>query len=664
MTTPPLPAQSPDDPGRRPPEGSEEDALAEDPPARRERAWWQLGRWRDAGRGRGAEATGPRQPQTDFPADNAVPDRIDPADPSGFVWLDEPHDAGSAEFPAARVTCTGCESSVAAGPYCEACGRELEVYSGELAAGYEHEYGYPAEGEEYVVPAVDDGTSADGYPLSADAYLPQHESGESAVVGADDQGYGGFVDASEVATVSLPRVPDLPATTPLPMVDATAIPEGLAPAAPRPHDVENGEPTMASSVAPSAPSGNEVPPGGTGSAAAASIPTGRDVDGLLVLGGAHPPTSGAPSETESPAPGAQDPCGECGGTYLDGYCGNCGAKAVDPRHHFEFDLAPWLAGICDRGVRHPGNEDALSMSIGASSDGVARAAMVVCDGVSTAPYSSHASMAAAQAATDLLSASQARGMAGVPSALIGAMGHRLEAATDAAADAVAATAQEYRDLMVQEAAAQGTPMMDPASLNGPSCTLVAAVVEGDLAVIGNIGDSRAYWLPDAGDPLVLTTDDSWATEQIRAGLSREEAESGPHAHTITRWLGEDCPDRMPSLTSLHIAEPGWLLLCSDGLWNYASEPIVLQAVFQERAWDLTQGHHTFGLPASVQERPLALPLAAALVEWAIEQGGHDNVTVALARLAPGMAPASPEDSAVVITGVPGEAAPHGTGSAA
>ena len=31
-----------------------------------------------------------------------------------------------------------------------------------------------------------------------------------------------------------------------------------------------------------------------------------------------------------------------------------------------------------------------------------------------------------------------------------------------------------------------------------ACTFAAAVVEGDLVVFGNVGDSRVYWLPDPG----------------------------------------------------------------------------------------------------------------------------------------------------------------------
>ena len=55
-------------------------------------------------------------------------------------------------------------------------------------------------------------------------------------------------------------------------------------------------------------------------------------------------------------------------------------------------------------------------------------------------------------------------------------------------------------------------------------------------------------------------------------MARAEAESSPQAHAITKWLGRDSEDHTPMVGQLRITEPGWLLVCSDGLWNYASEP--------------------------------------------------------------------------------------------
>jgi serine/threonine protein phosphatase PrpC len=134
-----------------------------------------------------------------------------------------------------------------------------------------------------------------------------------------------------------------------------------------------------------------------------------------------------------------------------------------------------------------------------------------------------------------------------------------------------------------------------------------------------VGDSRAYWLPDEGAPRLLTTDDSFAAEQIADGVPRATAESGPQAHAITRWLGVDAPDHTPRTVSLDLDVPGWVLVCSDGLWNYCSE-----------ATDLADLVAATGRASGTE--PLAL--AGALVDWANAQGGQDNITVALARVSP------------------------------
>jgi serine/threonine protein phosphatase PrpC len=120
----------------------------------------------------------------------------------------------------------------------------------------------------------------------------------------------------------------------------------------------------------------------------------------------------------------------------------------------------------------------------------------------------------------------------------------------------------------------------------------------------------------------LTTDDSWAAEQMAEGMARRQAESGPHAHAITRWLGLDSPDPTPALTSITAESPGWLLVCSDGLWNYCSEAAELAALVGD-------------IEKVTGREPVAL--ATGLVEWANRQGGHDNISVALARLSPGTA---------------------------
>ena len=306
---------------------------------------------------------------------------------------------------------------------------------------------------------------------------------------------------------------------------------------------------------------------------------------MLVLGGDLPPD---PAPTPAPEPEDHGTCAACGGAYdADGWCTQCGERRPDPRHHFSAAPSSRVAAVCDRGLRHTSNEDAMAVwaETGAP-DRPDRAALVVCDGVSSAPRSDEASLAAANAAVAALTEAE------------GSASERLVRATDAAAAAVAEVAG-------------ATELPD----GGPSCTFVAGVVEGAELTVGSVGDSRAYWIPDDGEPVRLTTDDSMAEEQIQAGMDRAEAEAGPLGHTITRWLGPDSPDHRPRLATQDVSAPGWVLLCSDGLWNYASEPADLAAVVR----------------AEAQRADDSLALAEALVGWANGRGGADNVTVALAR---------------------------------
>ena len=85
-----------------------------------------------------------------------------------------------------------------------------------------------------------------------------------------------------------------------------------------------------------------------------------------------------------------------------------------------------------------------------------------------------------------------------------------------------------------------------------------------------VGDSRCYWLPDDGPAVQVSTDDSWASAQIAQGTHRDVAEADPRAHAITRWLGVDSPGGAPSTASVALDGAGWVLVCSDGLWNYCS----------------------------------------------------------------------------------------------
>ncbi|GAB6901347.1 protein phosphatase 2C domain-containing protein [Kineosporia succinea] len=315
---------------------------------------------------------------------------------------------------------------------------------------------------------------------------------------------------------------------------------------------------------------------------------------------AHPASPATPVDLEALSPN----CRTCGGTsFLDGYCTNCGSPAVKLRDHWQERPAAWVAAVSDRGLRHHRNED--GMALAARPEPGSRAVLVVCDGVSSSFDSDIASLGAARAALEVLE----RPRPDVPSVAgrISAWNERL------------ALAGEEANKAAIEAGRHPSGRVGERQDSPPSCTFAAAVVDSGVIVVGWVGDSRIYWIPDSGEPEQMSRDDSWATEQILAGVPREEAENGPRAHAITRWLGPDSPDFIPTRDSRVPDRPGWLLVCSDGLWNYCSPASDLAALVR-------------GIADEVHGEPEQL--AGRLVEWANRQGGMDNITVAVARIAP------------------------------
>lgn len=229
-----------------------------------------------------------------------------------------------------------------------------------------------------------------------------------------------------------------------------------------------------------------------------------------------------------------------------------------------------------------------------------RAVLVVCDGVSTSVDSDVAATAAAERARDVLVAR----LADIPSATDGEFAAGIDAAV---AEALVVATAEANQAVVTSTA--------PDSTNAAAATFAAAVVDGDRIHFANLGDSRVY-LFGAQERELLSLDDSMAQAFILEGMRREEAEALPRAHAITKWLGRDAVDTTPRTGVRLVPTDGWLMVCSDGLWNYASAPELL----------------AIQLDAATAETSDPVEIARRLVVWANEQGGHDNITVALARV--------------------------------
>lgn len=271
-----------------------------------------------------------------------------------------------------------------------------------------------------------------------------------------------------------------------------------------------------------------------------------------------------------------------------------GAAAAEApaREHFTLSPLPWLAGASDVGLRHASNQDAIALA-GRDTDRGRVAVLAVADGVSTSLGSEQSAAIAAEVACSTLVAM----LRNDPWA----------------------SAEQLRGDVVDAVAAANDAVL---SSRGPgpepgSCTLILAVVNQGRITVGNVGDCRAYWVGDDGAAQVLSVDDSVAQARIELGMSREEAESGFQAHAITRWIGPNSTDVEPRQVTTEVTVPGWLLVCSDGLWNYCSPAEQMAALVLE---------------AAAQNQHQVTPTVQMLVRWAIQQGGRDNITAALCRV--------------------------------
>lgn len=244
------------------------------------------------------------------------------------------------------------------------------------------------------------------------------------------------------------------------------------------------------------------------------------------------------------------------------------------------------------GLRHETNQDAAALGIDGSGHHIV---LVVADGVSSTEGAEECARVASHTARDYLTATMDQG---------------LPINDDDTVTLFERTFQKTHEAVV--------------SGSGPigACTLAVAVATHDRIVVGNIGDTRTYWFPDDGDPVRLSIDDSMAQAQMDLGLSREEAERGIGAHAITKWIGASATDVAPRVMAYKPQQSGWLLVCSDGLWNHVPDAGDLARLMADLVSKAHTDDHGHASPAGV---------ANGLIAHANNCGGHDNITVALWR---------------------------------
>ncbi len=146
---------------------------------------------------------------------------------------------------------------------------------------------------------------------------------------------------------------------------------------------------------------------------------------------------------------------------------------------------------------------------------------------------------------------------------------------------------------------------------GSGTTVTAVLVLGQQMTVAHVGDSRAYAVYPDGRIDAITRDHSLVKRLEELGhLSKDEVANFPHRNVLIRALGQG-ETLEADIFTVPFPSPGYLVICSDGLWGVVNEQDVYRAVTEAP-----------NLPRACQ----------ILVEMANAAGGPDNISVVIAQM--------------------------------
>ena len=145
-------------------------------------------------------------------------------------------------------------------------------------------------------------------------------------------------------------------------------------------------------------------------------------------------------------------------------------------------------------------------------------------------------------------------------------------------------------------------------LAGMGATVTAVLVQGTIANIAQVGDSRAYLI--RGERVKqITKDQSLAQMLVDSGAIRPDQIHSVPQNVIMQALGTQ-PTVKVAMTTVQLCRNDSLLICSDGLSNKIHPDELKQAIGETE--DLMSACHR-------------------LIKLANERGGEDNITVVIAQ---------------------------------
>lgn len=173
------------------------------------------------------------------------------------------------------------------------------------------------------------------------------------------------------------------------------------------------------------------------------------------------------------------------------------------------------------------------------------------------------------------------------------------------------------------------------TLSPPGTTLTGLVLRPELCEVINVGDSRTYVIEN-GMMTQLTRDHSQVAELVEAGIiTKAQARTSPNRSVITRAIGagQNHPPLVDRWTRPLRAGQRFLI-CTDGLTSLLDDGEILRFA---------------GLsPTDSARLPDPSLTVSALINRALNLGGHDNITVIVLDVLP----APVEDVAPVPAEVP------------
>lgn len=148
-------------------------------------------------------------------------------------------------------------------------------------------------------------------------------------------------------------------------------------------------------------------------------------------------------------------------------------------------------------------------------------------------------------------------------------------------------------------------------LSAMATTVVALHLDGHVATIGHVGDSRLYRVSPDGGLYRETADHSVVEEEVRAGrMTPEQAAHHPSRNVISRALGAEASVEV-DMKTIEVEDGTAFLLCSDGITRHLPDSEIRDLIFST---------------------PDLEAVCAEMKRRCYERGAEDNLTAVIVRV--------------------------------